>query len=129
MLNNNFKYKLCRDWNETVNHLISECSKIEQKSKRAGMTEWEGWSKRLKFDHTTKWYMHKQESVQENETHTFLWYLEIQGSLNKFLDFFRMGTFIDSTHMKPLRSNLLRLQCTCCTVPTTSGRPNGSPLV
>ena len=28
-----------------------------------------------------------------------------------------------------LRSNLLRLQCTCCTVPTTSGRPHGSPLV
>ena len=25
---------------------------------------------------------------------------QIQGSLNKFLDFFRMGSFIDSTHMK-----------------------------
>ena len=25
---------------------------------------------------------------------------DIQGSLNKFPDFFRMGTFIDSTHMK-----------------------------
>ena len=24
----------------------------------------------------------------------------IQGSLNKFPDFFRMATFIDSTHMK-----------------------------
>ena len=24
----------------------------------------------------------------------------IQGSLNKFADFFRMGTFIDSTHIK-----------------------------
>ncbi len=24
----------------------------------------------------------------------------IQGSLNRFLDIFRMGTFIDSTHMK-----------------------------
>ena len=29
----------------------------------------------------------------------------------------------------PLQSNLLQLQCTCCTVPTTSGRPHGSPLV
>ena len=28
-----------------------------------------------------------------------------------------------------LRSNLLQLQCTCFTVPTTSGRPHGSPLV
>ena len=27
-------------------------------------------------------------------------YIYIQGSLNKFPDFFHMGTFIDSTHMK-----------------------------
>ena len=27
-------------------------------------------------------------------------YIHTQGSLNKFPDFFRMGTFIDSTHMK-----------------------------
>ena len=55
----------------------------------------------------------------------------IRGSLNKFPDIFRMGTFIDSTHMNssPLQSNLLRLQCTCYTVQTTSGRPHGSPLV
>ena len=26
--------------------------------------------------------------------------ISVQGSLNKFLDFFRMDTFIDSTHMK-----------------------------
>ena len=49
----------------------------------------------------------------------------VRGSLNMFPNFFRMGTFIDS----PLRSNLLRLQCTCCTVPTTSGRPHWSSLV
>ena len=31
-----------------------------------------------------------------------LWHFEIQirGSLNKFPDIFRMGTFIDSTHIK-----------------------------
>ena len=29
----------------------------------------------------------------------------------------------------PLRSNILRLQCTCCTVPKTSARPHGSLLV
>ena len=34
--------------------------------------------KKLKFDHTTKWYMHKPESVLENETHRILWYFEIQ---------------------------------------------------
>ena len=32
-------------------------------------------------------------------------------------------------HSSPLWSNLLRLQCTCCTIPTTFGRPHGSPLV
>ena len=26
--------------------------------------------------------------------------IKVQESLNKFPDFFRMGTFIDSTHMK-----------------------------
>ena len=42
-----------------------------------------------------------------------------------------MGTFIDSTHIKLLFlwSNLLWLQCSCCTVPTTSGRSHRSPLV
>ena len=31
--------------------------------------------------------------------------------------------------LSPLRSNLLRLQCTCCTVPITSRRPHWNPLV
>ena len=30
----------------------------------------------------------------------FIVSLDVQGSLNKFPDFFRMGTFIDSAHMK-----------------------------
>ena len=45
------------------------------------------------------------ESVMENEIHKFLWDFGIQMdhlwvSLNKFPDFFRMASFIDSTHMK-----------------------------
>ena len=36
--------------------------------------------------------------IKTNETQVN--YLNIRGSLNKFPDFFRMGTFIDSTHMK-----------------------------
>ena len=42
-----------------------------------------------------------------------------------------MGTLliVHTWNSSPLRSNLLRLQCICCTVPTTSGRPHGSPLV
>ena len=41
-----------------------------------------------------------------------------------------MGTVIvHSWNSSPLRSDPLRLQCTCCTVPTTSGTPHGSPLM
>ena len=76
--------------------------------------------KKLKFDHATKWYMHNAESVIENETHTVIWDFEqqtdhaevqtkwqirktkgyVRGSYNMFADFFRIGTFIDSTRMK-----------------------------
>ena len=34
--------------------------------------------KKLKFEHTTKWYMHKLESILENEMHKILWDFEIQ---------------------------------------------------
>ena len=58
-------------------------------------------------------------------------HIRLQGSLKKFPNFFRMSAFIDSTHMKLLSpsNHLPRLQCTCCAVPTTSGRPHESPLV
>ena len=36
---------------------------------------------------------------------------------------------VHTWNSSPLRSKLLRLQGTCCTIPTTSGRPHGSPLV
>ena len=34
--------------------------------------------KKLKFDHTNKWYMHSPESVRENKTHKLLWDFDIQ---------------------------------------------------
>ena len=36
---------------------------------------------------------------------------------------------VHTWNSSPLRSNLLRLQWTCCTIPATSGRLHGSPLV
>ena len=36
---------------------------------------------------------------------------------------------VHTSNSSPLPSNLVRLQCTCCTVPTPSWRPHGSPLV
>ena len=68
---------------ETVNHMVNECSKLAQK-KYKGRLDWvrkvNNWElcKRLKFDHTTKWYMHKPESVLENRIHKILLDFEIQ---------------------------------------------------
>ena len=48
-----------------------------------------------------------------------------------FQTFFGWGLLLKAhtLNSSALRSNLLRLQCTCSTVPTTSGTPHGSPLM
>ena len=74
----NSKCKLCGDRNETMNHIISECSKLAQKEYKT-RHEWVGkvihWKlcKKFIFDHTNKWYMPNPESVLENKTHKILW--------------------------------------------------------
>ena len=71
-------------------------------------------------------------SQNQIKTQSCIFYIYVRGSSNQFPDFFRMRTFIDRKHLKlssPLRSNLLRVQCTSCTVSTTSGKPQGSSLV
>ena len=62
--------------------MISECSKLAQneyKSRHDWMEKLNNWElcKKLKFDHITKWYMHKPDFVQENEMHKILWECEI----------------------------------------------------
>ena len=77
------KCRLCGDRDETINHIISECSKLAQKQYKA-RHDWVGkvihWEmyKKLRFDHTNKWYMHNQASVLENDTHKLLWDFDIQ---------------------------------------------------
>ena len=70
------------DRDERMNHVISEYSQlVYDKYKKSG-----GWvevihrelCKELKFDHTNKWYIYKQESFLENETHKFLFGFEKQ---------------------------------------------------
>ena len=62
----------------TINHIISECCKLAQKEYKTRhewvgkVTHWE-MCKKLKFDHTNKWYMHNPASVLENDTHKLLW--------------------------------------------------------
>ena len=63
--------------------IISECNKLVQKENKTRpdwvrkVIHWE-LSKKLKFDHTTKRYMHKPESFLDNETHRIHRYFEIQ---------------------------------------------------
>ena len=79
----NSKRRLCGDRDETINHIISECSKLTQKEYKA-RHDWIGkvihWEmcKKFKFDHANKWYMHNRAPVLENDTHKLLWDFDIQ---------------------------------------------------
>ena len=74
----NSKCRLCGDRDETINHIISECSKLAKKEYKA-RHDWMGkvihWEmcKKFKFNHANKWYMHNPAPVIEKETHKFLW--------------------------------------------------------
>ena len=67
----------CRLCDETINHIISECSKLPQKEYKA-RHDWVGkvihWEmcKKFKFDNTNEWYMHRPALVLENDTHKLL---------------------------------------------------------
>ena len=69
----NSRCSLCGERDETINHIISECSKLAQKEYKT-RHDWVGklihWElyKKFKFDHLNKWYMHNPASVLENET-------------------------------------------------------------
>ena len=62
--------------------MISECSNWHKSNTRLGTTSLEsdplGIMKKSKIDHTTKLYMHKTESILDNESHKILWGFEIQ---------------------------------------------------
>ena len=79
----NSKCRLCGDRDETINHIINECCKLAQKEYKTRYV-WVGkvirWEmcKKLKFDHTNKWYMHNPATVLENDTHKLLWGIDIQ---------------------------------------------------
>ena len=74
----NSKCRLYGDREETINHIISECSKLTQKEYKA-RHDWVGkvvhWEMCIKFqfDHTNKWYMHNPAPALENDSHKLLW--------------------------------------------------------
>ena len=57
----------------TCCHSIS----LEKPSANAGMKNLKR-TNNYNDNNTTKWYMHKPESIQDNETHKILWDFEIQ---------------------------------------------------
>ena len=64
--------------------------------------------------------------------HSRLWFKDIyEVHTVSFQTFFVwvLLLIVHTWNSSPLLSNLLRLQCTCFTVPTSSARPHGSPLV
>ena len=79
----NSKCRLCSDRDETINHTISESSKLAQNEYKTRY-DWVGkvihWEmcKKFKFGHTNNWYMHHPTSVLENETNELLWNFDLQ---------------------------------------------------
>ena len=61
----NSKCRLYGDRDKTINHIISECSKLAQREYKA-RHDW--LCKKFKFNHTNKWYMHDPAPVLENDT-------------------------------------------------------------
>ena len=78
----NSKCRLCGDRNETINHIVNECSKLAHRENKTwhdlvGKVIHGEICKKLKFDHTNKWYMHNPAPVLENDTHKLLWDINI----------------------------------------------------
>ena len=79
----NSKYWLWGDIDETINHITSKCSKLALKEYKTRhdlvgkVVYWE-MCKKSKFNHTNKWYMHNPASVLENGSHKLLWDFDIQ---------------------------------------------------
>ena len=79
----NAKWRLCGEKDETTNLIKREFFKLAQKQYKT-QHDWVGkvihleLRKKLKFDHTTKWYIHKPESILENVMLKILWDFEMQ---------------------------------------------------
>ena len=76
----NSKYRLCCDRDETINHIISELEQKEYKTIQGWVGKVIYWElcKKFKFDHTNKWYRHNPTSLLENDTYKLLWDFNLQ---------------------------------------------------
>ena len=103
---NDPKCRLCKERDETVSHLISECSKIAQSEykrrhdKVAAAVHW-SLCKKHDLPHSEKWYDHRAEAVTENEKVKVLWDFNIQ--TDKLIEARRPDIVLVNKEMKECR--------------------------
>ena len=108
----NSKCRLCGERDETINHIINECTKLVRKDYKTRL-EWVGkvihWEmcKKFKFDHTNKWYMHNSAFVLENEAYKLLWDFDIQ------TDHLILARRLDLIIKKKKKENLQNCELCC----------------
>ena len=77
------KCRMCGTVDETINHLISECSKMAQKEYKR-RHDWVGkrihWDlcKKFEIHASEQWYNHEPEAIVENDSCKILWDFTIQ---------------------------------------------------
>ena len=77
------KCRMCKEGDESVTHIISQCKRLAQKEYKtrhdnvAKAVHWE-LCKKNGLEHAEKWYEHVPESVMENEKCKILWDFTIQ---------------------------------------------------
>ena len=77
------KCRLCKEKEETVSHIVSECSKIAQteykkRHDRVAATIHWALCKKYGLPHMENWYDHRVEPVMENEHVKLLWDFNVQ---------------------------------------------------
>ena len=83
LVQQNNRCRLCGNRNETIDHIVSEHHKLAQKEYKT-RNDWMGkvinleLCKKFKFDYMNKWYIHKPESILENEMHKLFGDVAIQ---------------------------------------------------
>ena len=76
--------RMCGERNETVAHLVSECTKLAEKQYKGwrhdAICRVIHWRMCIDYglDHADKWYDHRPEAVVENEEIKLLWDMRIQ---------------------------------------------------
>ena len=63
---------MCRKVDESIDHIVSGCSKLAQKEYLGKIVHWK-LARKGNFEAGDKWYEHEPESVLETEDYKILW--------------------------------------------------------